>query len=67
MELRPICELQTDAGKREADHLSDLGVKDSSMAFYVAEDGAEVVSVRVRTYQNLTSKVGIVGVFAVGN
>lgn len=66
MELRPVGELATEAGKRMADHLSDLGVKDSSMAFYVADDGAEMVSVTAWTYKRLTSKVGIQGVFEVG-
>lgn len=64
MELHPIGELRTDEGKRMADHLSDLGVKDSSMLFVVDEDGAELVSVNAWVYRRLTSKVGIQGVFA---
>lgn len=65
MELYPIRELQTEAGKRMADHLSDLGVKDSSMAFYIGEGGEEVVSVTAGVYKRLASRVGIHDVFAV--
>lgn len=63
MELRPVRELQTDAGKREADHLSDLGVKDSSMVVLIDDDGAEMVTVNPWIYRRLTSKVGQANVF----
>lgn len=63
MELRPISELQTEAGKRTAGHLSDLGVKDSSMAVLIDDDGAELVTMNAWIYTRLTSKVGTVGVF----
>lgn len=66
MELRPINELTTQAGKREADHLSDLGVKDSSMVVLIDDDGAEMVTVNPWVYKRLTSRVGVRGVFAVG-
>jgi hypothetical protein len=66
MEMRPVGELQTEDGKRMADHLSDLGVKDSSMAFIVGDDGAELVTVSAWIYKRLTSEAGIDGVFAVG-
>lgn len=63
MELRPVRELRTDAGKREADHLSDLGVKDSSMVVLIDDDGAELVTVNPWVYKRLTSKVGQANVF----
>lgn len=66
MELRPVSELKTKDGLREADHLSDLGVEDSSMPFVVDDDGAELVTLTPSTYKRLTSKVGITGVFAAG-
>ncbi len=63
MELRPIWELQTDVGKREADCLSDLGVKDSSMVVLVDDDGVELVTLAPWTYKRLTSIVGQANVF----
>lgn len=63
MELRRINEIRTDAGKREADHLSDLGVKDSSMVILVDDDGTELVTVNPWVYKRLTSKVGQANVF----
>lgn len=63
MELRPIRELRTEEGRREADHLSDFGVKDSSMAFIVDENGVELVTLTPSTYKRLTSKVGQANVF----
>lgn len=63
MELRPVNELRTKAGLRMADHLSDLGVKDSSMPFIVDDNGEELVTLTPSTYKRLTSKVGQANVF----
>ncbi len=63
MELRPVWELRTDVGKREADRLSDLGVKDSSMVVLIDDDGAELVALTPWTYKRLTSIVGQDNVF----
>lgn len=52
-----------DAGKREADHLFDLGDKDFSMAVLIDYDGAELVPLNQWAYRWLTSKVGQVNVF----
>ncbi len=63
MELRPVWELRTDVGKREADRLSDLGVTDPSMVVLIDDDGAEMVTLAPWTYKRLTSIVGQANVF----
>ena len=63
MELRPIRELKTAEAKREADHLSDLNVKDSSMICLIDDDGLELVTLTPWTYARIASKVGQVNVF----
>lgn len=63
MEMRAIHELQTDYGKRQVAHLRGLAVPDKEMIAIVDDGGTEMITIGPWMYRNLTSEVGVDGVF----